>query len=204
LKVTQKNPGRILTVQNLDQSDAFLVTLVAQKDSDALMALYRRYNARVYSLIARIVNDVPAAEELLQDCFHRLWQKPQLYDSSKGSLLSWLFTVGRNLALDYKRKESRRAAYHVFHSSEDFAGVDVERLPQATALEPELAQAVQQAMQSLPEAQRVTLEMAYFEGLTHLELAEKTGQSLGTVKTRIRLGMSKLKEALRDYGKALM
>lgn len=202
--MTQKNPGRILTVQNLDQSDAFLVTLVAQKDSDALMALYRRYNARVYSLIARIVNDVPAAEELLQDCFHRLWQKPQLYDSSKGSLLSWLFTVGRNLALDYKRKESRRAAYHVFHSSEDFAGVDVERLPQATALEPELAQAVQQAMQSLPEAQRVTLEMAYFEGLTHLELAEKTGQSLGTVKTRIRLGMSKLKEALRDYGKALM
>jgi len=191
-------------VQNLDQSDAFLVTLVAEKNSDALMALYRRYSARVYSLIARIVNDVPAAEELLQDCFHRLWQKPQLYDSSKGSLLSWLFTVGRNLALDYKRKESRRAAYHVFHSSEDFAGVDVERLPQPVALEPELAQAVRQAMRSLPEAQRVTLEMAYFEGLTHLELAEKTGESLGTVKTRIRLGMSKLKEALWDYGKALM
>jgi RNA polymerase sigma-70 factor (ECF subfamily) len=190
-------------VQNLDQSDAFLVTLVAEKNSDALMALYRRYSARVYSLIARIVNDVPAAEELLQDCFHRLWQKPQLYDSSKGSLLSWLFTVGRNLALDYKRKESRRAAYHVFHSSEDFAGVDVERLPQPVALEPELAQAVRQAMRSLPEAQRVTLEMAYFEGLTHLELAEKTGESLGTVKTRIRLGMSKLKEALWDYGKAL-
>lgn len=191
-------------MQNLDQSDAFLVTLVAEKNSDALMALYRRYSARVYSLIARIVNDVPAAEELLQDCFHRLWQKPQLYDSSKGSLLSWLFTVGRNLALDYKRKESRRAAYHVFHSSEDFAGVDVERLPQPVALEPELAQAVRQAMRSLPEAQRVTLEMAYFEGLTHLELAEKTGESLGTVKTRIRLGMSKLKEALWDYGKALM
>jgi RNA polymerase sigma-70 factor (ECF subfamily) len=177
---------------------------VEKRDPDALQALYRKYSNRVFSLIYRIVENRSAAEELLQDTFYRLWERPHFYSAEKGTLVSWLLTVGRNIALDHKRKESRRAAHHVITPG-DGEGFDMENLPEIGALtDPDLSRSIRQAMESLPPAQKSTLEMAYFEGLTHQELAERTGESLGTVKTRIRLGISKLREALRSYGTALL
>ncbi len=187
-----------------EQDDSFLLAQVEKRDPDALQALYRKYSNRVFSLIYRIVENRSAAEELLQDTFYRLWERPHFYSAEKGTLVSWLLTVGRNIALDHKRKESRRAAHHVITPA-DGEGFDMENLPEIGALtDPDLSRSIRQAMESLPPAQKSTLEMAYFEGLTHQELAERTGESLGTVKTRIRLGISKLREALRSYGTALL
>ena len=187
-----------------EQDDSFLLAQVEKRDPDALQALYRKYSNRVFSLIYRIVENRSAAEELLQDTFYRLWERPHFYSAEKGTLVSWLLTVGRNIALDHKRKESRRAAHHVITPG-DGEGFDMENLPEIGALtDPDLCRSIRQAMESLPPAQKSTLEMAYFEGLTHQELAERTGESLGTVKTRIRLGISKLREALRSYGTALL
>ncbi len=187
-------------VTSSDQDDASLLARVEQRDPDALLALYRKYSTRVFSLLYRIVENRPAAEELLQDTFQRLWERPQMYSAGKGPLISWLLAVARNLALDYKRKESRRAAHVVIHTGDE-EGFNLDNLPEMrSAVDPDLSRTIRQAMESLPPTQRVALELAYFEGLTHQELAERTGESLGTVKTRIRLGISKLREALLNFG----
>jgi RNA polymerase sigma-70 factor (ECF subfamily) len=184
-----------------DQDDSVLLAQVQEREPDGLLALYRKYSTRVFSLIYRIVDDRSAAEELLQDTFQRLWERPQMYSAEKGPLLSWLLTVGRNIALDYKRKESRRAAHLVLDIGGE-EGFNLENLPGlGPTTDPDLSRTIRQAMDNLPAAQKQVLELAYFEGLTHQELAERTGESLGTVKTRIRLGIGKLREALLNHGK---
>jgi RNA polymerase sigma-70 factor (ECF subfamily) len=188
-----------------DEEDVELLAGIARRDSDALLRLYRKYNRRVFSLVYRILDDSAAAEEVLQDTFYRLWDRSQLYQPEKGQLISWLFTVARNLALDHKRKESRRADSSVFLSGEESAEMDLDSLPAMASLEdPDLGRTISKAMEQLPAEQKKAIELAYFEGLTHQELSDKLGQSLGTVKTRIRLGLSKLREAMRDYGKVMM
>jgi RNA polymerase sigma-70 factor (ECF subfamily) len=186
---------------NPDQDDALLLAQVQEREPDALLALYRKYSTRVFSLLYRIVDDRSTAEDLLQDTFQRLWERPQMYSAEKGPLLSWLLTVGRNIALDYKRKESRRAAHLVLDIGGE-EGFNLENLPGlGPAADPDLSRTIRQALDNLPPAQKEVLELAYFEGLTHQELAERTGDSLGTVKTRIRLGIGKLREALLNHGK---
>jgi RNA polymerase sigma-70 factor (ECF subfamily) len=184
-----------------DAEDSVLIEQVRRRQPDALLALYRKYKGRVFPILFRIAGERSAAEELLQDTFFRLWERPQFYDAEKGPLIAWLLTVGRNLALDYKRKESHRVQSCVITSE----GTSfLERVPEMAALEdPNLAPALRQAMQLLPPNQRVAIELAYFEGLTHSELAERLGESLGTIKTRIRLGLSKMRETMRDFGKVL-
>lgn len=188
-----------------DQEDLELLAGIARRDSDALLRLYRKYNGRVFSLLYRILDDRSAAEEVLQDTFYRLWDRSHLYQAEKGQLISWLLTVARNLALDHKRKESRRIDANVFPSGEESGGIDPETLPELVSLEdPDLSRTIQSVMGQLPPDQKAVIELAYFEGLTHQELSERLGQSLGTVKTRIRLGLSKLRKAMRDYGKVRM
>ncbi len=180
-----------------EDADEILLKGVARRDADALMALYRKYGTRVFSLVCRITGDRASAEEVLQDTFHRLWQKPHLYDPVKGPLLAWLFTVGRNAALDQIRKENRRASFRVLQDE----GTIGSELPakQVEAADPTLEHAIRQALESLPTNQRRLIELTYFEGWTHTELATHFAEPVGTVKTRIRLGMSKLRETLRKY-----
>jgi RNA polymerase sigma-70 factor (ECF subfamily) len=128
----------------------------------------------------------------LQDTFLRLWNRAPVYDDKINSLLPWLFCVGRNGALDYLRKESRRGAFDVIYT-EEFP--DFETL-QAVTVDPSELDGMRMALAALPPEQRELIELAYFEGLTHSELAERTGQSLGTVKSRIRLGLGKLRTLL--------
>ncbi len=165
-------------------TDGELVERIRQRDGDALLILYRRYRLRVFALTLKILKNREVAEEVLQDVFQRLWDAPDKYDESKGQLLGWLVTVARNLSLDHKRKESRRATYHVYPN---------ETVPMPA----EDLQSIRQALATLPPEQKDVLELSYWEGLTHSELAERLGESLGTVKTRIRLGMAKVKQALR-------
>lgn len=182
-------------VRVLEVPDQVLLERIARRDHDALMTLYRRYQSRVFSLILRILPDRAQAEEVLQDVFYRLWERPDAYSAGKGQLIAWLLTVARNLALDRRRSEMRRGAATLAPAEwADALG---------TSENPELQRAVQQALAALPANQREALELSYFEGLTNTELAQRTGESLGTVKTRIRLGISKIREALRPHSEVV-
>ncbi len=174
------------------QNDKLLIARIRRREPQALIDAYACYSKRVFSLIYRIVQDRQAAEEILQDTFLRLWGRSELYDPEKGALLSWLFRVGRNCALDFLRKESKRGNFDVVLVE---GNPDLEDLHE-DVLSVETSFAVRDALSALPSAQRQLIELAYFEGLTHSELVERTGESLGTVKSRIRLGLKKLRDAL--------
>jgi RNA polymerase sigma-70 factor (ECF subfamily) len=175
-------------------SDALLMERVVRRDAEAFVTLYRRYRLRVFSLILHMVKDRGHAEEILQDVFQRLWDRGEQYQAGQGQLLSWLLSVARNCSIDFLRKESRRGGLCV--------SMDEEFQQQAMqlaghAMDAETVRSVRQALEALPPEQSRVLELTYFEGLTQQEMAEELGESLGTIKTRVRLGMEKLKQAVR-------
>jgi len=170
-------------------SDLALVTAIRSGDQSAMAALYDRYSSIVYSVALRVLQDTGAAEDVLQDVFVQLWRKSGAFDASRGNMAAWLAVIARHRAIDALRR--RRPENDI----EDFV----------VAVEPDLASAadrsrsmdtVRGALQTMPAPQRAALEMAYFEGLTHSEIAEKTGEPLGTIKTRIRTGLLSLRKAL--------
>jgi RNA polymerase sigma-70 factor (ECF subfamily) len=179
------------------QLDRLLMERIGRREPQALIDAYALYGRRVFSLILRIVHDRQSAEEILQDTFMRLWTRYESYDAEKGALLSWLFRVARNSALDFLRKESRRGNFDVVFIEGD---PELEDLHD-DVLSVETIFAVRDALSALPTAQKHLIELAYFEGLTHSELAEQTGESLGTVKSRIRLGLKKLRDVLGNLNK---
>lgn len=172
--------------------DAALLERVTARDEDALVAIYHLYGSRVLSLAYRILHDRAAAEEVVQDTFWKLWQRPDLFEPARGVLLAWLYTVGRNLALDRKRRRLIELIVENF----DF-GISEAAVPEIAALaDPMLARRMQAAMDALPADQREVIELAFFRGLSQSEISHELGTPLGTVKTRLRLGISKLREAL--------
>jgi|DewCreStandDraft_1066081.scaffolds.fasta_scaffold00545_47 RNA polymerase sigma-70 factor (ECF subfamily) len=179
-----------------DASDEEIMAAVAQRDPRALEALYDRYGAVVYSLARRLLSDPHRAEDVVQDIFLRLWDRPQLYVASRGQLLTWLLTLARNRAIDHLRAQGRQQRF-----LRSPAGAQVETQDPAEqahwALE---RRQVLAALAQLPPEQREAIELAYFHGLTHREIAEATGLPLGTVKTRIRLAMQKLRGLLLPEG----
>jgi RNA polymerase sigma-70 factor, ECF subfamily len=150
--------------------------------------LYDRYSSIVYSVALRVLGDTGAAEDVLQEVFMQLWRNPGGFDSSRGNLAAWLAVISRNRAIDAvrKRRPDTDIADVIVSVEPDLAG-DAER---ARAMEK-----VRGALGTMPSAQRSALEMAYFEGLTHTEIAAKTGEPLGTIKTRIRAGLLALRKA---------
>ena len=152
--------------------------------------LYERYSPIVYSVALRVLGDAGAAEDVLQDVFIQLWKNPGLFDSSRGNLGAWLSVIARNRAIDAlrKRRPESEIADVIVSVQPDLAG-DAER---SRAMEK-----VRGALGAMPSAQRSALELAYFEGLTHTEIAAKTGEPLGTVKTRIRAGLLQLRKAFQ-------
>jgi RNA polymerase sigma-70 factor (ECF subfamily) len=182
---------------DIARKDRLLMERIGRREPQALIDVYALYGKRVFSLILRIVHDRQSAEEILQDTFLRLWDRYEFYDPEKGALLSWLFRVARNGALDFRRKESRRGNFDVVFIEGD---PELEDLHE-DVLSVETAFAVRDALSALPSAQKHLIELAYFEGLTHSELAEQTGESLGTVKSRIRLGLKKLRDVLGNLNK---
>ncbi len=149
--------------------------------------LYDRYSSIVYAVALRVLGDTGAAEDVLQEVFLQLWRNPGAFDSSRGNLGPWLAVIARNRAIDglRKRRPETDIADVVVSVELDIAG-DAER---ARAMEK-----VRGALGTMPAAQRSALEMAYFEGLTHIEIAAKTGEPLGTIKTRIRSGLLALRK----------
>ena len=150
--------------------------------------LYDRYSSIVYSIALRVLGDTGAAEDVLQEVFLQLWRNPGVFDSSRGNMAAWLVVIARNRAIDSlrKRRPETDIAEVVVSVEPDLAG-DMER---ARAMEK-----IRDVLGDMPAAQRSALEMAYFEGLSHTEIAARTGEPLGTVKTRIRAGLLSLRKA---------
>jgi RNA polymerase sigma-70 factor (ECF subfamily) len=171
--------------------DAGLVSAIRSGDQNAMAALYDRYSSLVYSVALRVLADTGAAEDVLQDVFMRLWRNPGIFDSSRGSLGAWLAVISRNRAIDALRK--RRPENDIEH-----VVVSVQPDMAGNADRSRVAEKVRGLLGTMPTAQRAALEMAYFEGLTHTEIAAKTGEPLGTIKTRIRAGLTALRKALQE------
>ena len=188
----------------LAQSDApaddELMLDLANGEVEALERLYDRYSSLVFSVGVRVLNDRQLAEDVTQDVFLRLWRRPWSYDPTRGRFRSWLLSVTRNRAIDERRRVVRRL--RVEEQGDDRVreppAPDRFHDPQLEAVLAEERRAVREAMTRLPPAQREVIELAYFGGLTQVEIAARTAEPLGTVKTRIRLGIQKLRQALQD------
>jgi RNA polymerase sigma-70 factor, ECF subfamily len=172
-----------------------LVGQIAQGDQAALAHLYDTTNRLVFGLILRVLGETGAAEEVLLDVYTQVWRQAATYDIQRGSPLAWLTTIARSRAIDRLRSgwqtQQRQESLDVVTDRETAAASPEE----ATVLS-ERQRLVKQALAQLSPEQREVIELAYYSGLSHTEIAAKLGQPLGTVKTRTRLGMLKLRDAL--------
>ncbi len=175
-------------------ADSELVARLQRRDPQALGELYDRYGRLAYSLILRIVRDAGGAEDLVQETFLRVWNRVQGFDAEKGAIGPWLLAVARNRAIDYLRSASGRERNAVEFEETDHPSlyVDMER----DLLLSDKARRVKAAMDKLSPNYRQVLELAYFEGLSQTEMAERMGQPLGTVKTWVRAALKNLREDL--------
>jgi RNA polymerase sigma-70 factor, ECF subfamily len=171
-------------------TDWSLLSRIGQKDEEALSALYDRYSGLVFSEAMRILRDTGAAEEILQDLFYQVWRTAERFDPARGSLAGWLVVAARNRAISKLRRKSGKS------QELDEKAVSLKIDVESQAAQSLLLDKVRTVMGNLPQNQREALECAYFEGMSHTEIAEKTGQPLGTVKTRIRSAMEALKKVL--------
>lgn len=184
--------------------DAALVARVAAGDQDALGQLYDRFGQAVYSLCLRIVHEGATAEELTQEVFVRLWRSAASFDAAKGRLSTWLLRIAHNLSLnEVRRRQSRPVTAPDMDweaEAATLADTSVDADPASSMWLRERATAVRGALAQLPEPQRKAIELAYFGGLSQPEVAAALGDPLGTVKSRIRAGMQRLRELLVAAG----
>jgi len=176
--------------------DAALARRLVQREVSAFEELYERHSRNVYGLVLRILQQASTAEEVVQDIFLQLWRNASQYDASRGSFLPWLLTLARNRALDHlrlkseqqRRREDQAGELAPAIASPDFeSGLDQKRC----------AARVRELMSALQPQQRRAIELAYFAGLSHSEIAEKLQEPLGTVKSWVRNGLLQLKEGLQ-------
>lgn len=172
-------------------SDSALVEKVLQRDEAALAALYDRYATMLSSVLNRILRDTQAAEEILQDIFLQLWRGAAQFDPSRGSLPGWLLTIARNRAISRLRRHNPAAGDELTENA-----VVAPFSLESAMVQQDLLGRVKTAMEKLPEEQRAAVELAYFEGMSHSEIAARTGDPLGTVKTRLRSALETLKRSL--------
>jgi RNA polymerase sigma-70 factor (ECF subfamily) len=178
-------------------SDIALIEAAARGESPALMALYDRYNRLAFGLAWRIVGNPSLAEEVVQDAFLQAWNKAGTFDPARGAnVRGWLMTIVHNRAIDTRRSAIDRKPAHVPLDDLEFrlAVPDVWQDVAATLTR----ESMRDAVATLPDDQRRTIELAYFEGLSHGEIAEREQAPLGTVKGRMRLGLRKLRATLTE------
>lgn len=180
--------------------DIDLMTRVTARDEQAFGLLYDRFAPVVYSLCYKLLGSHADAEEVALDVFDQVWRTADRYSPQRGRLDAWIFLIARSRSLDRLRKRQRVA--RELDTGEAIATLD-EPLqiqgPEFDVLLTERKQEVHAALGHLPEAQRTALELAYFKGLSQSEIATETGESLGTIKTRIRSGLGKLRESLAPW-----
>lgn len=168
-------------------NDGALVAAIRNGNQEAMAELYDRYSSVVYAVALRVLGDTSAAEDILQEIFMQLWRKPGAFDASRGNLAPWLAVITRNRAVDVLRKRRPQSELEdtTLTVNPDFAGEADRGL---------IVEKVRSALQAMSSQQRSALEMAYFEGYSHSEISAKTGEPLGTIKTRIRSGLMQLRK----------
>ena len=167
-----------------------ILTRIGQRDENAMEEIFRRYSGLVYSVALRVLRDSGQAEDVLQEVFLQLWRKPAAFVQNRGSLGAWLVVIARNRSIDVlrRRKPSDSVDDVVLASTVNVAD-EAERNT--------MMEKVRRVIADLPMEQRKSLELAYFEGLSHTEIASRTGDPLGTVKTRIRQALISLRKAFQ-------
>lgn len=176
-------------------SEADLLTRIAAGDETALAALYDRMSNAAYGLALRVLGNADAAEDVVQDAFLRIWRRADRYEAGRGAARAWVLRVVRNVAIDRLRTMDARMRAET-RSQTETALVAVPEAPDETASRSERSRTLREALADLPAEQRRAIEIAYFEGLSHSEIAERERMPLGTVKTRIRDGVIKLRDKL--------
>jgi RNA polymerase sigma-70 factor, ECF subfamily len=179
------------------EDDRSLAERLKRRDPSVMGDLYDRYGKLVFSLIYRVVRDIGVAEDLVQETFLRVWNRAQGFDAERGALGPWLLTVARNRAIDYVRSaggKMSRGALELDAAEHPSVFVNFE----AEVLSQDRARRVRGALERLNENQRHVIELAYFEGLSQSEMAERMGQPLGTVKTWVRTALKHLRDDLAE------
>jgi RNA polymerase sigma-70 factor (ECF subfamily) len=172
------------------QDDATLLMLVKRGDEYAMATLFDRYSKVVYSVALRVLRDPASAEDVLQEIFMQIWRNPDSFVATRGSLGGWLAVVSRNRSIDALRRKRPSEQVEEMSLAAPFNLAD-------EAERNTMMEKARGVIHTLPVEQRKTLEMAFFDGLTHSEIAEMTGDPLGTVKTRIRSALSTLRKAFQ-------
>jgi RNA polymerase sigma-70 factor, ECF subfamily len=195
--------GTILHAMAEEAADEQLIRDIERRDVAALRALYRRHSRMVYSVAFGVLGDAAAADEVTQDVFLQVWEKAGTYREEKARVVTWISRIARNRAIDVLRKNRSRDARAQGAWAEQCDAVVSSAVRPGERLErDELAARVRDAVASLPPDQQDALARAFFQGRTHQEIAEELGEPLGTVKTRIRAAMQKLRAMLGGAGDA--
>lgn len=176
--------------------DDELLALVARGDEPALATLYDRYSGLVYTIAMRVTGDRQTAEEVMQDVFQGVWQTAGSYQSGRGACAAWLVGITRHRAIDATRSKRERARTREQTTIDTGSFAETMGAPDPELTDLDLREAVRAALNSLPPAQRQAVELAFYGGLTRVEIAERLGEPLGTIKTRMRLGLLKLRDLL--------
>ena len=185
----------LLAVALAFDDDSELIRELQARNPEALAMLYDRYGAMTYGILVRIVGDAGTAEELLQEVFLRVWEHAHNFDREKGSLGTWLITLARNRAIDYRRSVQGRMASQT-------TGLEIlqtsgsRRSEEDVVLRLDQIARVRAALETLSEQQRRVIELAYYEGMSHTEIAAKLQQPLGTVKALLRRGLKVIRDGM--------
>jgi RNA polymerase sigma-70 factor, ECF subfamily len=184
-------------------ADTDLITRAAAGDERAMAELYDRYGQVLYAVAYRIVGERADAEEVVLDAFSQAWREAGRFEAARGSVAGWLTTIARSRALDLVRARSRReriTASAAAQGTESVPAMGGWRADPASGVDlAERRRQIQLALETLSPPQRRAIELSYFEGLSQSEIAERLQEPLGTIKTRVRLGMQKLREVLRPF-----
>lgn len=173
--------------------DISLVHQIVDRDQTAVSILYDRYARIIYTIAYKVLGSKEESEEVVIDVFNQVWRSAASYNPAKARVDTWLFMICRSRALDRLRALGRNTKVNVACAN---AVVPSPQTPEENLLVSERGDRLRTALNKLPAAQKEVLELAYYKGLTHAQIAATTGKSLGTIKTRIRLGLSKLKSIL--------
>ncbi len=184
----------LLLAIEFGEDDADLARRLQKRDPRAMAELYDRYGRLVYALILRVVRDGSLAEDLVQETFLRVWNRVQGFDADRGALGPWLLAVARNRAIDYLRSSAGRMRNSIEVPEIDHPAMfsDMEK----ELFNSDRVRRVKTALEKLPETHRTVIELAYFEGLSQVEMAERMRQPLGTVKTWVRTALKSLRDEL--------
>lgn len=189
-------------LKNADSDhEKFLIERIVLRNEKSLEELYDRYSRIIFSLALRIVKKKEDAEEILQNVFLQIWDKANTFDSQKGNVYSWIVTLTRNKSIDKLRSKSYKSENQnvtikeellTFPNTSNYSTIDAVTMNERISI-------VKNALSQIPEEQKSVIELAYFEGYTQIEISETLDIPLGTVKTRMRQAMIKLRTILSDY-----